>query len=114
MPAYENFKKIEGNWGNLYSGKPEDLTHSCPPTMGKPVLISRFVYAKLMANKTTGRYRTGIINLLNKTPHSGIPNYNLASKLPPMVVNMLPLIYLLTISLNFSILYDISAFHFTW
>ena len=26
-PDYNNFKNIEGNWGNLYAGEPEDLFH---------------------------------------------------------------------------------------
>ena len=56
MPTYENLKTIKGNWGNLYSGELEDLTHSCQPPMVKPVLISRFVSANLMADLTKRRY----------------------------------------------------------
>ena len=55
MPAYDNFKTVELNWGNLYAGKPEDLPQSCPPPMGKPVLISSFYYVNLMTDMTTGR-----------------------------------------------------------
>ena len=36
--------------------------------MGKPVLIFIFVNINLMADLTTGRYHTGLINLLNKYP----------------------------------------------
>ena len=56
MPAHENFKTIEGNWGNLYSGELEDLPHSCQPPMVKSVLISSFVYANLMVDLTMRRY----------------------------------------------------------
>ena len=65
---YDNFKAIEGNWGNLYSGEPEDLPHLYPPYMVNPVLISRFVNANLMADMTTGISQTGIIFLLNRIP----------------------------------------------
>ena len=36
MPAYENFKTIEGIWGNLYAGELQDLPPLCHPTMGNP------------------------------------------------------------------------------
>ena len=68
MPVYDNFNTIEGNWGNLYTGEPEDLPCSCTPTMGKPVLISSFLYYNPMDDLTTGISHTGIIHLLNKTP----------------------------------------------
>ena len=51
---YYNFNAIEGNWGNFYAGDPEHLPHSCPPPMGKPFLITRFVDTNLMADLTTG------------------------------------------------------------
>ena len=68
MPTYDNFKTTEGKRGNLYVGEPEDLPHSCPPPVCKPVLISRFVDENLMDDLTTEISQTGIIHLLNKTP----------------------------------------------
>ena len=55
MPAYDNFKTVELNRGNLYAGEPEDLPQSCPPPMGKPVLIYSVYDANLMTDLTTGR-----------------------------------------------------------
>ena len=43
MPAYENFKTIEVNRGNLYYGEPEYLPHYFPPPVAKQVLISGFL-----------------------------------------------------------------------
>ena len=68
MTTYDSFKTIELNWGNVYDGKPEDLPHSFPPPMEKPVLISRFVDANVMSDLTMGISQTGIILLLNNTP----------------------------------------------
>ena len=68
MPVYYNFNNIEGNWGNLYAGEPEDPPHSFPTPIGNPVLISIFFDASLMNYLTMGRYHTGIINILDKTP----------------------------------------------
>ena len=68
MTVYDNFKTIEGKWGNLYAGEPEDLPHSYPPLMSKPILISSFVDSNIMADMTTGKSQTGITNFLNKTP----------------------------------------------
>ena len=59
---------IGGNWGNLYSGEPEDLPCLFPPTMGKLVLISSFFDANLMTDLAMGISQTSIIHLLNKTP----------------------------------------------
>ena len=66
MPAYGNFNMIEGNWGNLYFGYPEELPNSFPPPMGKSVLISRIVDANLMVDLNTGRYQTGISHTQKK------------------------------------------------
>ena len=52
----------------MYAGEPEDLTHSCPHPMGKPVLITSFVDDNLMADLTTGISHARIIDLMNKTP----------------------------------------------
>ena len=67
ISLYYNFKTINGNWRNLYAGNPEDLPHSCPPPMGKTVLISTFVDDNFMADLTTGRSQTGSIYILNNT-----------------------------------------------
>ena len=66
--SYDKFKTLEVKWGNLYYVDPEYLPHSCPTPMGKPILVSIFVDANLMADLNTGRSQTGIIHLLNKTP----------------------------------------------
>ena len=68
MTVYNNYKTIKGNRGNLYSVDTEGLPHSCSPHICNTVLIFRFVDADLMADLTMGRYHTGIIHLLNKTP----------------------------------------------
>ena len=68
IPTYDNFKTIEGSWGNLYYGELEYIPHSFQPPIVKPVLISLFVYANLIADLTTRIYSTGIIHLLSKTP----------------------------------------------
>ena len=67
IPAYANFKRIEGNWGNLYAGETEDLPHSCPPPMGKPVSVSSAVDANLMKDLDMGISHTIISHMLNKT-----------------------------------------------
>ena len=66
-PDYKKFNTIEGNWGSLYAEEPEYLPHSCPPHMGKPVMITSFVDANLMADLNTGISHTIIIHLMNNT-----------------------------------------------
>ena len=53
-PDYKKFNTIEGNWGSLYAEEPEYLPRSYPHPMRKPVLITSFVDAKLMADLTKG------------------------------------------------------------
>ena len=107
MPVYDELNIIDVYWGNIYDGEPEDHPHSCPPPMGKPILISIFVNDNLMADITTARSQTGIINLISKTSIKWYSNLNITSKLLPMAVNTLPLIFVLTRSLTFVILYPI-------
>ena len=104
---YKKFNTIEGNWGKFYAGETEDLLLACLPLMCKPVLITSFADANLMADLTTGIYHTVIIHLMNRTLYIGTPNQSLASKLPPMVVNTPPLAFVLTIFLTFVITYSI-------
>ena len=66
--SYENFKTIEGKWGNFYDVEPAELPHSCPPTMIIPVPITSFVDENFMEDLSKGRYQTRIIHILNKTP----------------------------------------------
>ena len=68
ISTYDNFKTIEGKWGNLYDGEPGYIHHSCPSPMFKTVLIYSFVDENLMADLNMGRSHTGIINILNKNP----------------------------------------------
>ena len=68
MTDYKKFKRIEVNWGKLYSGEPEDLPQLFPPHLVKPVLISSFFNSNLMAGMIMGRSQTIIIHLLNNTP----------------------------------------------
>ena len=65
-PIYEDFNKIEGNWGNLYAGESEYLTNSCPTHMGKTVLVSSFYNENFMDDLNTGKSQSCIIHLMNK------------------------------------------------
>lgn len=68
MPDYERLTVVEGNWGAQHHPCREDIPSNAPTPRGKPVMITTFVDANLMADITTGRSQTGTIHLLNKTP----------------------------------------------
>ena len=67
MPDYSGFKFLEENWGKTYHHFRKDIPHDVPEPRGKAVQKSSF-YVNLMSSVITGRSRTRIIHLLDKTP----------------------------------------------
>ena len=53
---------------SVYGGSREPIPHDIPKPLGKPVRITHNVDASLFHDVKTGRYVTGIVDFLNKTP----------------------------------------------
>jgi len=68
QPDYSKYNIIEANWGTQYHPCHEDVDVDIPEPKGKPVVLTTFVDANLMSDFVTGRSRTGILHMLNKTP----------------------------------------------
>jgi len=68
MPDYTRYNVIDANWGTTYHPCSEEIGSDIPLPKGKPVMMTTFVDANLMSDYVTGRSRTGILHMLNKTP----------------------------------------------
>ena len=51
----------------MYHPCREDVPSDAPIAKGKPIVMTTFVDANLMSDFVTGRSRTGIIHMFNKT-----------------------------------------------
>jgi len=68
IPDYTRYNVIDTNWGTTYHPCSEEIGSDIPLPKGKPVMMTTFVDANLMSDYVTGRSRTGILHMLNKTP----------------------------------------------
>ena len=69
MPDYSDIPDRCHSWDySCYEGAREEIPKDAPRPLGKPVKTSHYVDANLMHDLISGRYVTGIIHLLNKTP----------------------------------------------
>ena len=87
--SYERLTVVEGNWGAQYHPCHEDVPTDAPTPRGKPVMLTTFVDANLMADVTTGRSQTGIAYIFSIRPLSnGSRSARLALRQQPTAVNL--------------------------
>lgn len=67
VPYYGDYEVLSANWGSMYHPCQEDIPKDAPEPKGKAVVTTTFVDANLMADFVTGRSRTGILHMFNKT-----------------------------------------------
>jgi hypothetical protein len=67
-PDYSDLPDKVYDWEHsVYAGAEELMPHDCPPSLGKPVVMTTFVDANLYHDLVNGKSVTGVMHFFNKT-----------------------------------------------